>query len=150
VSRTTGSLGRRGLAAGAVCLALSGCGAPSDSEGGFGLPRQPDDAPVPGARESLDGVLRVEADGCFTWESGSGERRWVLWPPGSEDAGAQVRLPDGALVGDGQALSGTGALVGATALPQWESADSYFRSFGTFCDAGDTGVVVLDAVRAGP
>lgn len=143
----------RGRAARAVGLVLAavvgaGCGPVGDSSAGFGMPTQPRDRPVPGERTDVEGVLRVESNGCFTLELEDGARRWVVWPPGTGMDDDGVVLGRSSRVADGDRLTGTGALVDAAALPDWENADSYFRAFGSFCEAGETGVVVLDVVAA--
>ncbi|WP_084040258.1 hypothetical protein [Demequina sp. NBRC 110053] len=54
---------------------------------------------------------------------------------------------DGEALADGDAVAGTGALVEADALSEWNAGDgSYFGSFGGFCEAREIGVVVLDEV----
>lgn len=114
---------------------------------GPGLPVQPAVRALKGEREELAGTLRVEGDGCFTWADGPAEPRWVVWPPSATHDGARVRLGDGTLLGDGDRLEGAGFLGGAEVLPEWDVADSYFRTFGDFCGADERGVVVLDKVR---
>ena len=141
--RSRGSAGVA-LAAG-VLVALTAC-SPTDDTAGFGLPTQPPDEPVPGARAEVSGTLRVESNGCFTLESDAGTRRWIVWPSGLEADGDVVRLGGSDAAGDGDELTGVGAEVDPSAFPQWENPDSYFRSFGTFCDADTLGVVVLDEV----
>lgn len=132
-------------AAGVLLLALTACTSPDDL-GGFGLPAQPPDEPVPGTRTDVRGTLRVESNGCFTLESEAGTRRWIVWPSGLESDGDVVRLGGSDAAGDGDELTGVGAEVDPSALPQWENPDSYFYSFGTFCDADALGVIVLDEV----
>ena len=137
-------------ASGVLALpALAGCGlGTGDDEtlGGFGLPVVPEEG-VPGARGEVTGVLRVERNGCFTLEYEDGARPWVIWPRTARHDGAEVVLGDGTAVGDGTRLVGSGARLGADALPGWDDEDTYLGSFGRFCEAGDVGVVVLDEVR---
>lgn len=151
----TATLARAAAAGLTVMAVLAGCtDATDDSLGGFGLPVvDPED--VPGERERLTGVMHVERDGCFTWtgdgdgdsEGETDERRWVVWPRGAEQDGDRVRLEDGSEVIDGAAITGSGLRADAAALPDWELTDSYFRAFGTFCGADESGIVVLDDVR---
>ena len=128
-----------------VLLLLAGCGAGGGDEGGFGVPTQPADAPVDGARADVRGTVRVASNGCLGLETGDGARRWIVWPAGQEAEHGQPVL-GGRVVADGDELDGTGALVPASALPGWADRDSYLGSFGRFCDAGRTGAVVLDEV----
>jgi hypothetical protein len=132
-------------AAGTLLLALAACSA-VDHTAGLGLPTQPPDDPVPGARADVGGTLRVESNGCFTLESDAGDRRWIVWPAGFAADGDAVRLAGSQRAGDGDRLAGVGADVDASALPAWTDVDSYFHSFGVFCDADRLGVVVLDEV----
>jgi hypothetical protein len=127
----------------------AGCDAEDDTEGGFGLPVRSAAGEVDLATAPVTGVLRVESDGCFTWEQeeqDGGGRAWVVWPDGAEQDGDRVLLVDGTPVRAGQRLSGTGAVVAAEAFADWANPDSYLGAFGRFCDAGERGVVVLDDV----
>lgn len=138
----------RGAVAGALvllCAGLAGCGpGTADDTAGFGLPIH--EAEPSSTVEEVSGTLRVESNGCFTLEVG-GTRPWVVWPPGSSHDGDQVLLADGEAVADGDRLTGTGTLEGADALPDWTNPDSYFHSFGTFCEAEERGVVLLTQVQ---
>ncbi|WP_124341794.1 hypothetical protein [Cellulomonas algicola] len=129
--------------AAATVLVVAACG--TDSEAGFGMPTQQSVGQVPGERSDVEGVLRVEANGCFTLELDDGTRPWVVWPAGTTmDAEAAVLGTTRAT--DGDRLAGRGVLVDASALPGWENADSYAHAFGAFCDAEAVGVVALDEV----
>lgn len=139
---------RRLLAVGVVAVMLVGC---SDTTGGFGLPTESPAQPIPGTRTELAGTLHVESDGCFTWEGTDGAHRWVVWPRGAgQDLtdGARVRVA-GRVIGEGDAVAGSGMLADASVLPQWVDESSYFGSFGRFCGAGTRGIVVFDRVRGG-
>jgi hypothetical protein len=130
-------------------LVLLAVGCSTDStEGGFGVPRQPDDAPLAGERTAVRGTVRVESNGCLTLDTGTGAPRWIVWPA---DQGGDRGQPvlDGRVVGHGDALTGTGAELPADALPDWEKGDSYFASFGTFCSVERIGIVVFDDVARG-
>ena len=131
----------------AAALLLAGCGDAGD-EGGFGVPRQPADAPLPGARTEIRGTVQVESNGCLNLDTGSGEPRWIVWPAGQEDDQGQPVL-DGRVVADGDELTGTGAVVSADVLPDWSDPNGYFGSYGAFCAAGRKGIVVLDDVVRG-
>lgn len=132
-----------------LCLSLAACAVQegASDEAGFGLPVQPSDAALPGVREDVLGTLRVESNGCFTLELDGGGRPWLVWPPGATQEGAVVVLPGGDEVGDGDRLVAVGAPATAEALPGWSEPDSYFHAFGTFCEAHQRGVVLLDEVR---
>lgn len=127
-----------------VVLVVAACGA--DSQAGFGMPTQTAVGGVPGERTEVGGVLRVEVNGCFTLELDDGSRRWVVWPDGFEHDGEGVVLARSFRALDGDRLVGEGLLVDAAALPDWENPDSYAHAFGTFCEAGDLGVVAFDEV----
>jgi hypothetical protein len=128
----------------AALVLMAGC-TDSGDEGGFGVPRQPADAPISGLRAEVRGTVSVAGNGCLMLEVGSGEQRWIVWPADQDDDHGQPVL-DGRRVADGDVLSGSGAEVPADALPEWDQQDSYFASFGGFCSAGRTGVVVFDDV----
>jgi hypothetical protein len=129
----------------ALGLALAACGTADDTEGGFGVPRQPSDDPFAGPRTDIRGTVQVESDGCLTLDTGTGESRWIVWPADQEDDQGQPVL-DGRVVGDGDVLVGTGAEVTVEALPD---ANGYYGSFAAFCSAEETGVVVFDDVARG-
>ena len=138
----------------AAAVALTGCAAP-DSKGGFGLGTlQPSSADAAFASAGatpaeLHGALAVESNGCFTWRSDDDtDGAWLVWPDGALDDADGVVLPDGRRVADGAALHGTGAVVALADLPDGSAADSYFGSFGGFCDADRRGVLVLADVSA--
>lgn len=131
---------------GAVPAALAACSGEEPSDG-FGVPTVAFEEAVEAAAEPVEGTVAVRANGCFDLELPDGEVRWIVWPEGTRlgDDGDQLVVRD-LLVRDGDAISGTGALAGAEVLPGWEDPDSYFASFGTFCEAQEYGVVVLDEV----
>ncbi|QHT55936.1 hypothetical protein GXP71_07515 [Cellulomonas sp. H30R-01] len=133
----------RAGAAAATVLVLVACG--TGSEAGFGTPTQQSVGEVPGERTDVEGVLRVEANGCFTLELDDGTRPWIVWPEGTT-MDADVVVPGTTRATDGDRLAGRGVLVDASALPGWENADSYAHAFGAFCDAAVVGVVALDEV----
>ena len=132
------------LVGAAALVLLAGC-TDSDNEGGFGVPRQPADAPISGPRAEIRGTVSVASNGCLELEVAGGEQRWIIWPADQEDDMGQPVL-DGRRVADGDVLSGTGTEVPADSLPDWDQGDSYLASFGGFCSAGRTGVVVFDDV----
>jgi hypothetical protein len=123
---------------------LAGCSTES-TEGGFGVPKQPADAPLDGGRTTISGTVVVQHNGCLALDTGIGEPRWIVWPADQEDDGGQPVL-DGRVVADGDRLRGTGTQGPADILPDWSNGDSYFASFGTFCSAQETGIVALDDV----
>jgi hypothetical protein len=88
--------------------------------------------------------VHVESNGCLTLDTGTGTR-WIVWPADQDDDQGQPVL-DGRVVGDGDVLVGTGAELPVGALPEWWDADGYFGSFGAFCSAERTGIVLLDHV----
>ncbi|WP_144268221.1 hypothetical protein [Demequina sp. NBRC 110055] len=137
----------------AAGMALAACDttdeALGEAQAGFGVPRQPDDAPIEGERTDISGVVRVRGNDCVDLEV-DGLQRWAVWPAdsGAVDGGAMPEL-DGVAVDAGDGITGTGALVTADALPDW-GGDGYFAAFGGFCDADKVGVVVLDHATISP
>ncbi len=127
----------------ALALLLAGCS--GDDEGGFGVPKQPADAPLAGTRTEIRGTFHVESNGCWTLDTGSGGHRWIVWPADQEDDQGQPVL-DGRVVADGDELTGTGAELSADALPEHGNPDGYWGSYSSFCSAQQTGIVVLDDV----
>jgi hypothetical protein len=127
-----------------VVVLGTGC-ATDEGEGGFGVPRQPADAPLAGDRAPVRGTVQVEANGCLMLDTGTGRPRWVVWPADQDDDQGQVVLED-RLVVDGDVLRGSGAEIAVDALPGWSNRDSYFGSFAAFCSAEESGVLVLDDV----
>jgi len=134
--------------------ALSGC---ASTEAGFGLPTltageaeaaidRADTQP-----EQLSGTIALETNGCFTWTSTqqdavAPERAWIVWPEGFRQDGAVVVLDSGERVGDGDAVAALAAPATLADLPDGAAEDSYFGSFGLFCGADDSGVVILQDV----
>ena len=145
------------LLGGAVLISLTGC---SSSEAGFGLPVLDDaqaESVLAGADadvEPTSGNLAVESNGCFTWRSGSddaahADRAWIVWPDDARQDGAEVVLGSGARIGEGAALDVVGAVVALADLPDGNTDDSYFGSFGGFCGADERGVLVVRDIEAG-
>ena len=133
-----------------VLVFLSGC---TSSEAGLGLPvlstSDAEAAIAAGDAEPgpVSGTLAVEPNGCFTWNSGEGaDRPWVVWPDDARHDGDGVILGSGERIVAGAELDGVGADVELADLPDGRNPDSYFASFGTFCSADVTGVLVLTRV----
>lgn len=132
-----------------VALGATGCaGTSRDAQAGLGLPTSSPESLAALARTPVpvEGTLHVAANGCFLWRDAAGTDRWVLWPPDAEHDGDHVRLADGTRVGDGARLRGAGLEVDAADLPTWQDHDGYLHSFGTYCSADESGVLVLDDV----
>lgn len=124
---------------------LAGCAGGGDAEAGFGVPRQLEIDEVTDAREPINGTVVTEANGCFMLAQDSGATRWIVWPPDAEQGqSGDVVVSGGEEFADGDVITGVGALVTLADLPEGANAESYFGSFGAFCDAGESGVVVLD------
>jgi hypothetical protein len=131
----------------AVVLLFCGTAACSDTEAGFGIPRQPSPSAFPGQRQAIAGVVAVQANGCVDLDLGQLGRRWVIWPHTTRavDGGAAIVL-GGRVVADGDALRGSGMVADATQLPVWDKAYGLpLEMFGRYCSADKHGVVVLDA-----
>lgn len=141
-----------GVFVAATMVLLSGC---ASDEGGFGLPtldaQDAEAAIASGAAvaRSVTGALEVEANGCFTWTGDADEDgTWIVWPADAEQDADVVVLGSGRRVADGDALDAVGAVVELDDLPDGTNPDSYFGSFGGFCDAAERGVLVLTEARA--
>lgn len=141
---------------------LAGCfglGSGSGSEAGFGLPTLDEGdasttiAAAAARAEPIAGRLVVERNGCFTWRSTDGDQAadgaWIVWPEGSRQVGDEVVLESGVRVLYGDLIEAVGAVVALDDLPDGGGEDSYFGSFGLFCDAPDRGVVVLTEAAPG-
>jgi hypothetical protein len=137
-----------------VLFGLAGCSA-TNAEAGFGLPtldakQMQSVATVGGSTaETTFGTLIVESNGCFTFEDSSGSeasRAWIIWPDTARQEGDEVVLGSGARLGDGDSLSGRVAYVELSALPEAGNESSYFGSFGRFCDADASGVLLFTDV----
>lgn len=145
---------RRRVAVASLAISLLGLAGCSEiaPEGGFGLPTlsDADVRSVASARGTAltisAGTLRVESNGCFTFEDAEatdGRRAWIVWPDTAHQDGDEVVLGSGARLGSGDDLSGTATAVDLSDLPDGSSASSYFGSFGRFCDADTRGVIVF-------
>ena len=141
----------------AAVLAASTTGCVSkNSLVGNGVPALGPDDHVDGALVPFEGVLHIGPQGCVMIEvtdpPGDGADRWVVWPTGAELIVGSVEMGNGALV-EGQRyvkddpITGTGRLVALEALPGGGKGGGYFRSSGTYCDALDAGVLVIDDIR---
>ncbi|MDT0157199.1 hypothetical protein Q9R19_06120 [Microbacterium sp. ARD32] len=140
-----------------VVSSLSACGTAPTDEGGFGLGTLSSEDAVRAADAAgvvegpLQGWLAVSSSGCFHWSGDIGDGAWIVWPDSArlDDAdGARVVLENGEVIAAGSTLSGFGAIIALEDLPQGDERDSYFGSFGGFCGAGETGVVLLSEVTA--
>ena len=138
-----------------IVVALSGC---ADSVG-FGAPTLTSaeaDAVVKDAaanRVNLSGSIGVDRKGCFTWVSVGAddplEGSWIVWPDGTRQEDDEVVLPSGTHLGAGDTVVAVGAPVAVANLPLGTDDQSYFGSFGQFCDADDHGVFVITEVTPG-
>ena len=134
-------------------LMLGGC---AGSEAGFGLPTLDDQdagsaiGASGSAAQPRSGHLLVESNGCFTWRADNATRpedgAWIVWPADARQDADVVVLGSGERIADGAALDAVGASVDLGDLPEGANADSYFGSFGGFCDAAERGVLVLTSV----
>ena len=139
-------MGKRVVAALAALLVCGTTAACSDTEAGFGIPRQPSPSAFAGQRQAIVGVVAVQDNGCVDLDLGQQGRRWVIWPDTTqtENGGASIVL-GGRVVADGDALRGSGVVADATQLPVWGQAYGLpLEMFGQYCPADQLGVVVLD------
>ena len=139
-------MGKRVVAALAALLVCGTTAACSDTEAGFGIPRQPSPSAFAGQRQAIVGLVAVQDNGCVDLDLGQQGRRWVIWPDTtqSENGGAGIVL-GGRVVADGDVLRGSGMVADATQLSGWDKAYGLpLEMFGRFCWADRLGVVVLD------
>ena len=137
---------KREVAVLAILLVCGTAAACSDTEAGFGIPRQPSPSAFAGPRQAIVGVVAVQDNGCVDLDMGAQGRRWVIWPDTTqtENGGASIVL-GGRVVADGDALRGSGVVADATQLPVWGQAYGLpLEMFGQYCSADQLGVVVLD------
>lgn len=142
-----------GVVAVATALTLAACGTGGaedefgeSSEAGFGVAQLQSADQVEGVREPIRGTVSVASNGCLRLLIDDGTAPWIVWPPGSELADNGGVVADGSRYYDGDVLVGAGILVDLADLPDGDNPDSYFSSFGGYCGADETGVVVFDAV----
>jgi hypothetical protein len=131
-----------------AALLVGGCGL---GEAGMPLPRQQAGQTFPGDRQDLHGVFAVSDFGCLNIVL-DGETFMVIWPAGSDYAelGERpngVRLPDGQVIVDGDAVLGTGAFTPTAPLLADRDTSLAHAIRGCAPDASE--LVVLDAVRRG-
>lgn len=135
-----------------VVLALAGC---TSSEAGFNLPTLSETdaakfldlySEVP---RSLAGSLTVESNGCFTWNSDDpdSDGAWIVWPGDASQDDDEVVLGAGERVGDGDAMNVTAGTVPLEELPQGADQNSYFGSFGLYCEADERGVLMITDIQ---
>lgn len=139
-------MSRRVMTALAVALLCGTSASCSDTEAGFGIPRQPSPSAFAGQRQSIVGVVAVQDNGCVDLDMGQQGQRWVIWPDmtQTEDGGAGIVL-GGRVVADGDALYGSGMVTDATQLSTWgQTYGLPLEMFGQYCSADKLGVVVLD------
>ena len=116
----------------------------SSGEAGLSVPTA-ELLPTPDAQESIAGTVIVADDGCFHLETESG-RRFVVWPSGTQQDGAVVRLPDGRELGQGDPISGRGWLLeAAEAVAAADEPDGYLAAVIGFCaDDGESLAVLAE------
>lgn len=134
---------------------LVGCSA-SDSEAGFGLPTLGADqlqsvrAAAGSTPQERVGTLTVESNGCFTFEDSehsTDPRVWIVWPDTAHQDGDVVVLESGRRLAQGDSLSASAEYLDLADLPAAGDKTSYLGSFGRFCGADTTGVVVFTDVH---
>lgn len=138
-----------------IAAGVSGCAASV----GFGAPTLTSaeaDAVVKDAaaiRVNLSGSIGVDRKGCFNWVSVDTDDplngSWIVWPDGTRQEDDELVLPSGKHLGAGDTIVAAGAPVVVANLPLGTDDQSYFGSFGPFCDADDHGVLVVTEVAQG-
>jgi hypothetical protein len=136
----------------AVALALPGCGAiapfasptPVPDEGGMGLPQQLPGESYGGPRRDLAGTLTVAGNGCVYLDD-AGTERLVIFPSGSALSNP-ARLPDGTELRDGDAVRGSGTVLGTEMLPG--GPNGYWANVTGYCAGDVPEAVVFDEISA--
>jgi len=150
-----------------LTLAVSGCGSTeaaaqgvdsnpaADSQGGAGLPMLRSGEQVEGAAIAFEGTVAVSSDGCMrvlvSSPEGDQAARWAVWPAGSELYAPDTSDPSSARVGgetfsDQDRVSGTAQLVTLADLPDGDRPGAYFEGRGRYCDAQESGVIVISEI----
>ena len=143
VLREIASLSMRLGFLGAMFGVLAACSTPPSGLSGMGLPQQRANEVYPGTRMALEGVLQIADDGCFQLLM-NGNRTFVIWPPGaSQDGPVRIRLPDGGVIGEGDALKATGAFT--PVAPLIADRNGYWATTIGFCAPESEEVIVLDS-----
>jgi hypothetical protein len=136
------------LAAVGVLLAAAGCtasNAPTDTEGGMGLPTVGWLTEEPQGGEAISGTLAIADNGCFSLATDDA-LLFALWPEGFEHGGAEVVTASGTRIGAGDEVEGTGVtLTVAEALQFSDGPDGRLGSALGYCSA-ESDVVVLSTV----
>jgi hypothetical protein len=135
-----------GLALGGVTVAGVAACTPQadDSEAGMGLPVVGWLPEPPAGGEPMTGTLRVASNGCFHLEIDDAQL-FALWPDEFAHAGAEVRTDDGTLLGAGDPIQGTGAVLPHNTAVGLGGPDSQLAQAIDYC-AEDMDVVVLTEV----
>ena len=156
--RLTSQLLTGAVLAAVLAASTTGCASEyKNSTVGAGLPVLDPDERVDGVLVPFEGVVRIGPQGCIMVSvsdpAGDVADRWAVWPRDAElIVGTGPDVGNGALV-DGEScvrddrITGTGRLVALEALPGGGKGGGYFRSHGTYCDALDGGVLVMDDVQ---
>ena len=126
----------------------------SDTSVGFGLPHLSDVATLDVTTSPLEGVVHVTERGCFTLDvvapaDHATNGLWILWPDDALQDDETVHLPDGVNLTEGSHISGDGMLTTLNDLPDGANENSKIGSFGRFCGADTSDVIVLQHVTGG-
>ena len=126
-------------------MGCASLGTPGAAQGGMGLPQQLDGEVYPGRRVELVGEVAVASNGCV-YLVADGVARLAIWPRGSS-LSDPVRLPDGTELGEGDLVTGSGAVMETRSLPG--DANGYWAHVTGFCGGDVPEVAVLDEARVG-
>lgn len=111
----------------------------------MGLPAQRPGETYPGVRQEIRGALAITPFGCIELEVDA-ENWFVIWPVGSQ-LDDRVRLADGQVVADGNAVTGMGAFT--PTAPLWVKGGYWENALGS-CAPGADEVLVLDSATVDP
>ena len=136
-----------------VVHCLAACSS-SDTTVGYDLPRLRDVTGLDIATSPLQGVVHVTERGCFTLDvvPSAGqvpeEGLWIVWPDEAVHDDKTVRLPGDLDFTEGSPLDGDGTVLTLDDLPEGSNENSRIGSYGRFCGADESRVVVLQHVRS--
>ena len=136
----------------ATCLVLAASCATEptsgdDNTGGHALPVQIAGESYGHTSGDIDGIVTLEANGCWTIDTGEGSQL-VIFPRGfrqDEVNGSVLQSFDGSVrIRDGSQIHGVGGVASVVDFPG--VPDGFWGSYLGFCGPDQTVVVVFDSI----
>jgi hypothetical protein len=123
----------------------------SDASVGFALPHLSDVAALDVTASPVEGVVHVTERGCFTLDlvapaDQAADGLWIFWPDDTVQDDKTVHLPDDVSFTEGSHVSGDGMVITLNDLPDGADENTKIGSFGRFCEADASGVIVLQRI----